>query len=98
MGPTVLCWAPPLCICHNWPPIAISERREFVRHCDALKTARVQELRRLQTPVVLLHGFPETWHAWRHQIPALGGRCRLIVPVCRRPDHGAGVLVRAPAA
>jgi haloacetate dehalogenase len=21
-------------------------------------------------PVVLLHGFPETWYAWRHQIPA----------------------------
>ncbi|MGA7992209.1 MAG: alpha/beta hydrolase, partial [Thermoanaerobaculia bacterium] len=21
--------------------------------------------------VVLLHGFPEFWYAWRHQIPAL---------------------------
>lgn len=23
------------------------------------------------TPVVLCHGFPETWYSWRHQIPAL---------------------------
>src|SRR5947209_3152164 len=22
-------------------------------------------------PVVLLHGFPEFWYAWRHQLPAL---------------------------
>src|SRR3982750_4659311 len=23
--------------------------------------------------VLLLHGFPEFWYAWRHQIPALAG-------------------------
>ena len=23
--------------------------------------------------VVLLHGFPESWYSWRHQLPALGG-------------------------
>jgi haloacetate dehalogenase len=34
-------------------------------------------------PVVLLHGFPETWYAWRHQIPVLGQRYRLIVPDLR---------------
>jgi pimeloyl-ACP methyl ester carboxylesterase len=22
-------------------------------------------------PVVLLHGFPELWYSWRHQLPAL---------------------------
>lgn len=31
-------------------------------------------------PVILLHGFPELWYSWRHQLPALaardGGRCR----------------------
>jgi pimeloyl-ACP methyl ester carboxylesterase len=31
-------------------------------------------------PVVLLHGFPETSYAWRHQIEALKTRYRLIVP------------------
>jgi pimeloyl-ACP methyl ester carboxylesterase len=24
-------------------------------------------------PVVLLHGFPESWKMWRHQVPALAG-------------------------
>jgi haloacetate dehalogenase len=31
-------------------------------------------------PVVLLHDFPETWFAWRHQIAALSSQHRLIVP------------------
>ncbi len=34
-------------------------------------------------PVILLHGFPETWYAWRKQIPVLGQRYRLIVPDLR---------------
>lgn len=29
-------------------------------------------------PVVLLHGFPETWYSWRKQIPALTMRFRVI--------------------
>ena len=32
-------------------------------------------------PVVLLHGFPEFWYGWRHQIPALANAgYRVIVP------------------
>jgi pimeloyl-ACP methyl ester carboxylesterase len=32
-------------------------------------------------PVILLHGFPENWHCWIHQIPALvEAGCRVIVP------------------
>ena len=34
-------------------------------------------------PVVLLHGFPETWYCWRHQIPVLAARYRVIVPDLR---------------
>ncbi|MEM5343083.1 alpha/beta fold hydrolase [Paraburkholderia azotifigens] len=34
-------------------------------------------------PVVLLHGFPETHHAWRHQIPVLAERYRVIAPDLR---------------
>lgn len=34
-------------------------------------------------PVILLHGFPETWFAWRHQIPALASRHRVIAPDLR---------------
>ncbi len=34
-------------------------------------------------PVVLLHGWPETWFAWRKQIPALAEHYSLIVPDLR---------------
>jgi len=34
-------------------------------------------------PVVLLHGFPETWYEWRKAIPALEDRFRLIIPDTR---------------
>ena len=34
-------------------------------------------------PVVLLHGFPETNHAWRHQIPVLAQHHRVIAPDLR---------------
>ena len=32
-------------------------------------------------PILLLHGFPEFWYGWRHQIPVLvEDRFRVIVP------------------
>jgi haloacetate dehalogenase len=34
-------------------------------------------------PVVLLRGFPETWYAWRKEIPVLSERYRVIVPDLR---------------
>ena len=34
-------------------------------------------------PVVLIHGWPETWFAWRKQIPVLAEKYRLIVPDLR---------------
>ena len=33
--------------------------------------------------VILLHGFPETWYAWRHQIAPLAKQYRVIVPDLR---------------
>ncbi|MGF1513966.1 MAG: alpha/beta fold hydrolase [Elainellaceae cyanobacterium] len=33
--------------------------------------------------VVLLHGFPEFWYSWRHQIPALARHFRVVVPDLR---------------
>jgi len=44
--------------------------------------------------VVLLHGFPEFWYSWRHQIPALSTRFRVVAPDLRgynlseRPQTG----------
>ena len=34
-------------------------------------------------PVFLLHGFPEFWYAWRHQIPALSERYTVVAPDLR---------------
>lgn len=34
-------------------------------------------------PVILLHGFPETSYGWRHQIPALAAKYRVIAPDLR---------------
>jgi pimeloyl-ACP methyl ester carboxylesterase len=34
-------------------------------------------------PVVLLHGFPETSYAWRHQVPVLAERYRVVAPDLR---------------
>jgi len=33
--------------------------------------------------VVLLHGFPECWYSWRHQLKALGARYRVVAPDMR---------------
>jgi epoxide hydrolase 4 len=33
--------------------------------------------------VVLLHGFPEFWYSWRHQIPALSRHFKVVVPDLR---------------
>ena len=34
-------------------------------------------------PVVLLHGWPETWYAWRHVMPALAKNYTVIAPDLR---------------
>lgn len=44
-------------------------------------------------PVILLHGFPETWYCWRHQIPLLSEHYHVIAPDLRgygRTDKPAG--------
>lgn len=33
--------------------------------------------------LLLLHGFPQFWYAWRHQIPALAARFRVVAPDLR---------------
>ena len=37
--------------------------------------------------IVLLHGFPETWWEWRHVIPLLAARFRVIAPDYRGAGH-----------
>jgi epoxide hydrolase 4 len=44
--------------------------------------------------VILLHGFPEFWYSWRHQIPALAKHFKVVVPDLRgyndsdKPESG----------
>jgi pimeloyl-ACP methyl ester carboxylesterase len=44
---------------------------------------------------LLLHGFPQFWYAWRHQIPALASRFKVVAPDLRgyndtaKPPHVA---------
>jgi pimeloyl-ACP methyl ester carboxylesterase len=33
--------------------------------------------------VILLHGFPECWYSWRHQLPVLGDRYHAVAPDMR---------------
>lgn len=54
--------------------------------------------------VILLHGFPECWYSWRHQLPVLGERYHVVAPDMRgynlsdKPagikDYGIELLVR----
>lgn len=52
-------------------------------------------------PVVLLHGWPQTWYEWRHVIPALANRYTVIAPDLRglgdssRPLHGYDKMTMA---
>jgi epoxide hydrolase 4 len=58
--------------------------------------------------VLLLHGFPQFWYAWRHQIPALAERFKVVVPDLRgygdteKPprvaDYRTGILAADVAA
>jgi pimeloyl-ACP methyl ester carboxylesterase len=44
-------------------------------------------------PVVLVHGLPESWYAWRYQIPSLAAHFRVIVPDLKgygQSDKGEG--------
>jgi pimeloyl-ACP methyl ester carboxylesterase len=52
-------------------------------------------------PLLLLHGFPQHWYAWRHLIPLLADRYRLVMPDLRgfgwsdAPFRGYGTTARA---
>src|SRR5438128_5376616 len=55
---------------------------ETWQHRDIITNGiRMHYVERGEGPlVVLLHGFPEFWYSWRHQIPALAPRFRVVAP------------------
>ncbi|MEM1177833.1 MAG: alpha/beta fold hydrolase [Acidobacteriota bacterium] len=45
--------------------------------------------------IVLIHGYPESWFAWRHQLAAFAGRYRLIALDLKGFGHSRGFESRA---
>lgn len=53
--------------------IRVAQREPEVQHCEArVNDVRLHYVEAGSGPLVLmLHGFPEFWYSWRHQLPAL---------------------------
>ena len=66
------------------PAAVLDESKLAHRHAD-LSDVRLHYVEMGEGPlVVLLHGFPEFWYAWRHQIPALADAgYRVVAPDTR---------------
>lgn len=57
---------------------------DFEHHYGNLRNARLHYVTLGQgEPVVLIHGWPQTWYAWRRLMPLLSGQYRLIAPDLR---------------
>jgi len=52
-------------------------------HLDEVTLHYVTAGRPEASPIVLLHGFPQTWYEWRHIMPGLAERWRVIAPDLR---------------
>jgi pimeloyl-ACP methyl ester carboxylesterase len=57
---------------------------EFEHHCAFVNGQKIHYVKAGQgDPVVLLHGWPQTWYMWRKVIPALSERYTVIAPDLR---------------
>ncbi len=74
------------------PPELAGVRHDFV-NAGGLRTHVALAGAEDAPPVVLVHGWPQCWWAWRHVIPKLAGHFRVIAPDLR--GHG---WTEAPAA
>ena len=63
------------------PDQAIAINHDFAKVGDV--RLHYAECGRGNDLVILLHGFPECWYSWRHQLPVLGRRYRVIAPDMR---------------
>ena len=64
------------------PTPTISSRQVQSRSLS-FHTLECGEPRDGEDPVILLHGFPQTSHMWRHQLPVLGERFHCYAPDTR---------------
>jgi hypothetical protein len=60
-------------------------RHEFV-NADGIRTHLALSGPEDAPPIMLVHGWPQNWWAWRHVIPTLAERFRVIAPDLR--GHG----------
>jgi pimeloyl-ACP methyl ester carboxylesterase len=67
------------------PPELVGVRHEYV-NAGGLRTHVALAGPEDASPVMLVHGWPQNWWAWREVIPALAGRFRVIAPDLR--GHG----------
>jgi pimeloyl-ACP methyl ester carboxylesterase len=74
------------------PPELTGVRHAYVE-ADGLRTHVALAGTDDQPPILLVHGWPQNWWTWRHVIPRLAERFRVIVPDLR--GHG---WTEAPAA
>jgi pimeloyl-ACP methyl ester carboxylesterase len=65
-------------------PNAAEFNRIFTHHTATVNGVRLHyALGGKGDPVVLLHGFPQTWYAWRKVMPALAQKYTVVVPDLR---------------
>jgi alpha-beta hydrolase superfamily lysophospholipase len=68
---------------HDRPTMAIQDAHSMRRMVATNGTTLHVMTRGQGFPVVLLHGFPQTSYEWRHILPILGQRFRVIAPDLR---------------
>ena len=57
---------------------------EFSHHYANLEGVRIHYVKMGQgSPVVLLHGWPQTWYEWRRVMPLLADKYALVAPDLR---------------
>jgi haloacetate dehalogenase len=68
----------------------VTKQRSIVHHTALINNIKLHWVVAGEgPPVFLLHGFPEFWYAWRHQIPALAERYTVVVPDLRGYGYSA---------
>lgn len=71
-------------VCQDCPPLHDEARLGLAHRFVKANGLRFHLVEAGQGPLVLLlHGFPEFWYGWRHQIGALAERFRVVVPDLR---------------
>ena len=64
--------------------------RDLREYVEWLTARRVPRLADVNEPLILQHGWPQSWWAWRKMIPALAEHYRVICPDLRGQGWSTG--------